>query len=136
MMKRNKILMTLTILAMVSVAAGCGSSVSHLETGGINANDLLTNLTDKTTRILSNVYNEEAAKAALPQLEAVNDGYDRLIDEVGDLSPNAKIELSEQARRAMPGLKDNARRMNSKDGIGDMIGAEMNKMVTKLSKLL
>ena len=135
-MKLNRILIPVAILAMVLVASGCGSKVSHLETGGINANDLLDNLTDKTTRILSDVVNVEAAKAALPQLQAVNDGYDRLIDEAEDLSPNARIELSEQARRAMPGLKENARRINSKNGIDDIIGQEMNKMVTKLSKLL
>lgn len=135
-MKLNRILITAAILALVLAAAGCGSSVSHLETGGINANDLLDNLTDKTTRILSDVVNVEAAKAALPQLEAVNDGYDQLIDEAEDLSPNARIELSEQARKAMPGLKENARRMNRMNGVDEIIGAEMNRMVTKLSKLL
>ncbi len=135
-MKLNRILVTAAILALVLTAAGCGSSVSHLETGGINANDLLDNLTDKTTRILSDVVNVEAAKAALPQLEAVNDGYDQLIDEAEDLSPNARIELSEQARKAMPGLKENARRMNRMNGVDEIIGAEMNRMVTKLSKLL
>lgn len=135
-MKLNRILIPVAILAMVLMASGCGSKVSHLETGGINANDLLDNLSDKTTRILSDVVNVESAKAALPQLQAVNEGYDRLIDEVEDLSPNARIELSEQARRAMPGLKENARRLNNKRGIDDIIGPEMNKMVTKLSKLL
>jgi hypothetical protein len=135
-MKLNRILVPVAILAMILMAAGCGSSVSHLEKGGINANDLLDNLTDKTTRILSDVVNVEAAKAALPQLQAVNEGYDRLIDEAQDLSPNARIELSDQARKAMPGLKENARRMNSKRGVEDIIGPEMNKMVTKLSKLL
>lgn len=135
-MSRNKILMTVAILSMVLVAAGCGSKVSHLETGGINANDMLDNLLDKTTRIISNVYNEDAANAALPQLQAVNEGYDRLIDEVDDLSPAARTQLSEQAAKAMPGLKENARRMNSKRGIEDIIGPEMNRMVMKLSKLL
>ena len=135
-MKLNRILITAAIFAMVLMAAGCGSKVSHLETGGINANDLLDNLTDKTTRILSDVVNVESAKAALPQLQAVNDGYDKLIDEAEDLSPNGRIQLSEQARKAMPGLKENARRMNSKNGIDEILGAEMNMMVSKLSKLL
>ena len=135
-MKLNGALITVAILAVVLIAGGCGSKVSHLETGGINANDLLDNLMDKTTRILSDVYNVEAAKAALPQLQDVNNGFDLLIDEVGDLSPAARNQLSEQAAKAMPGLKDNARRMNSKSGIDEIIGAEMNLMVTKLSRLL
>ncbi len=135
-MKRKQIIISVAILTLVLAGSGCGSKVSHLETGGINATDLLNNLQDKTTRILSNVYNVEAAKAALPQLEAVNEGYDKLIDEVDDLSPAARTEISEQAARAMPGLKENARRMNSKSGIDEIIGAELNKMVTKLSRLL
>ncbi len=133
-MKRTSLL--LTLLAMVLMIVGCGSKTSHLEMGGINANDLLDNLTDKTTRILSNVVNVESAKAALPQLEAVSDGYDNLIDEAGDLSPAARSRLSEQAVKAIPGLKDNARRMNSKQGIDEILGPVMNQMVTKLSKLL
>jgi len=135
-MKRNQILVTIVVLAMTLIASGCGGKVSHLETGGINANDMLDNLLDKTTRILSDVYNVDAANAALPQLEAVNEGYDRLIEELGDLSPAARNRLSEQAAKAMPGMKENARRMNSKAGIDDIIGPEMNKMVTKLSRLL
>ncbi len=135
-MKLKTTLIAATILALALATLGCGGGVSHLETGGINANDLLDNLTDKTVRILSDVVNVESAKAALPQLEAVNDGYDQLIDEVGDLSPNAKIQLSDQARKAMPGLKDNARRINRTSGVDDILGVEMNKMVSKLSKLL
>jgi hypothetical protein len=135
-MNRKRIQLLVALIALVVLAAGCGSKTSHLETGGINANDLLNTLTDKTTRILSDVVNVESAKAALPQLEAVNDGYDKLIDEAGDLSPAGRTQLSEQAAKAMPGLKDNARRINSKNGIDEILGPVMNQMVTKLSKLL
>jgi len=132
----KKLLLLVTLLSLGLLLTGCGSKVSHLETGGINASDMLNNLLDKTNRILSDVVNVESAKAALPQLEAVNDGYDRLIEEMGDLSPAGRNEISEHAAKAMPGLKGNARRMNSKAGIEDIIGPEMNKMVTKLSRLL
>ena len=132
----KRILLIVALVTLGLMLTGCGSKVSHLETGGINATDMLNNLMDKTNRILSDVVNVESAKAALPQLEAVNDGYDRLIDEVDGLSPAGRNEISEQAAKAMPGLKGNARRMNSKAGIEDIIGPEMNKMVTKLSKLL
>ncbi len=135
-MKMKRIPMMVVLLTLGLLTTGCGSKVSHLETGGINATDLLNNLLDKTNRILSDVVNVETAKAALPQLEDVNEGYDRLIDEMGDLSPAARNEISEQAAKAMPGLKGNARRMNSKQGIEDILGPEMNKMVAKLAKLL
>ncbi len=126
----------LMVLILVFSAAGCGSKTSHLETGGINATDLLNNLMDKTTRILSGVVNVDSAEAAKPQLEQVLEGFDQLIDEAGDLSPAARTQLSEDAARAMPGLKDNARRMNSKAGIDEILGPIMNEMVTKLSRLL
>ena len=132
----KRILLVVALVTLGLMLTGCGSKVSHLETGGINATDMLNNLLDKTNRILSDVVNVESAKAALPQLEAVNEGYDRLIDEMDGLSPAGRNEISEQAAKAMPGLKGNARRMNSKEGIEEIIGPEMNKMVTKLSKLL
>ncbi len=135
-MKMKTALCLVLLVTAGLMVSGCGSKVSHLETGGINATDLLNNLLDKTNRVLSDVVNVETAKAALPQLESVNEGYDRLIEEMGDLTPAGRNEISEQAARAMPGLKGNARRMNSKAGIGDVLGQEMNKMVTKLSKLL
>ncbi len=135
-MKIRITLLLIVLLSLGLLTTGCGSKTSHLETGGINATDLLNNLLDKTNRILSDVVNVQTAEAALPQLEAVNEGYDQLIDEMSDLSPAGRAEISEQAAKAMPGLKDNARRMNSKEGIEDIIGPEMNKMVTKLSKLL
>ena len=125
----------LMVLILVFSVAGCGGT-SHLEQGGINATDLLNNLMDKTTRILSGVVNVDSAEAAKPQLEQVIEGFDKLIDEAGDLSPAARTQLSEDAARAMPGLKDNARRMNSKAGIDEILGPVMNEMVTKLSRLL
>ncbi|MCP4290286.1 MAG: hypothetical protein GY780_00450 [bacterium] len=135
-MKNQRILLMLAVMAIALTTVGCGGKTSHLETGGINATDLLNNLLDKTNRILSDVVNTESAERALPELQAVNEGFDRLIEEMDGLSPAGRNEISEKAAQAMPGLKGNARRLNSKRGIEDIIGPEMNLMVTKLSKLL
>lgn len=134
-MKRQPFALVL-VLAAILMLAGCGSKTSKLETGGIDANDVLTNLLDRTTRILSDVNNTLAAEEALPQLEKVNEGYDDLIKEAKNLSPGARQDLADQAAKAMPGLKDNARRINAMKGVDEVLGPVMNEMVGKLSQLL
>ena len=123
------------VFVSVLLLAGCGSKTSKLETGGINANDLLTNLLDRTIRILGDVTNVESAEVALPQLEKVNEGYDDLIKEADNLSPGARQDLADQAAAAIPGLKENARRMNAMKGVDEILGPVMNVMVGKLARL-
>jgi hypothetical protein len=135
MMTRQQTVLAL-VLASILILAGCGSKTSKLETGGIDANDVLTNLLDKTTRILGDVTNVDSAEVALPQLEKINEGYDDLIKESDNLSPGARQDLADQAAAAMPGLKENARRMNAKKGVDEILGPVMNEMVGKLAKLL
>ena len=45
------------LLGLGLLTTGCGSKTSHLETGGINATDLLNNLLDKTNRISTKCLN-------------------------------------------------------------------------------
>ena len=123
------------VLALALLLAGCGSKTSELETGGINAVDLLNQLMSKTTRIVGGVTGVKAAEAALPELEQVNEDFDQLIDEAEKLSPGARGELAEEAARFMPGLKDNARRMNTMKGVDEILGPVMNEMVGKLAQL-
>jgi len=134
MMTRQQTVLAL-VLASILILAGCGSKTSKLETGGIDANDVLTNLLDKTTRILGDVTNVDSAEEALPQLEKVIEGYDGLIKEAKNLSPNARQALADQATKAMPGMKDNARRMNAMKGVDEILGPIMNEMVGKLAQL-
>ncbi len=125
------------LLILVLLVAGCGSGKPGIyERGGINSADLLNNILDQTTSVLSDVYNVESANVALPQLMNLNEDFDHLIDVSGDLSPEGRQELAEKAARAMPGLKANARRINGQKGINNVLGEEINKMVFKLTELL
>ena len=135
-MKFRNVSVVCLILALVVLTAGCSGKPSIYERGGINASDLLDNILDDTTNVLSDVINVESANAALPQLEIINEDFDALILIADDLSPEGRQVLAEKAARAMPGLKANARRINGQRGIGEVLGSEVNKMVFKLTELL
>jgi len=124
------------LLVLVLLVVGCSGKPSIYERGGISTTDLLNNILDQTTTVLSDVFNVESANAALPQLMSLNEDFDRLIEVSDELSPEGRQELAEKAARAMPGLKANARRINGQRGINDVLGEEINRMVFKLSELL
>jgi len=128
---------TIVLLALLAILllAGCGGKTSKLETGGITANDLLDNLMAKTTRIISDVRSVDTAEAALPELQGVSEDFNDLVKEADHLSPGARADLAEQASRYMPGLKDNAKRINAWKGVGDILGPTMNELVGKLAQL-
>lgn len=123
-------------VALVLLMAGCGGSEpSQLETGGINANDLITQLMDRTTRIVGDVTSVPTAEAALSELEKVSEDFDRLIKESDRLSPGARADLAQQASRYMPGLKDMARRISSWKGVSDVLAPTMTEIVGKMAQL-
>jgi hypothetical protein len=77
----------------------------------------------------------KTAEEALPELEKVNEDFDKLVDEAKKLSPGARSELAEQAARFMPGLKENANRLNTMKGVDEILGPVMNELVGKLARL-
>ena len=129
--------LTVVLLSVIAVLllAGCGGKTSKLETGGITANDLLDNLMAKTTRIIGDVRSVPTAEDALPELQGVSEDFDDLVKEADRLSPGARADLAQQASRYMPGLKDNAKRINAWKGVGDILGPTMNELVGKLAQL-
>lgn len=123
-------------LIIVPLLAGCGGpEPSILESGGINANDLIVHLMDRTTRIVGDVRSVDTAEAALPELQKVSEDFDRLIKESERLSPQARADLADQAARYMPGLKDNTRRITAWKGVGDILGPTMTELVQKMALL-
>lgn len=135
-MSIRKISLVSLLLVLVVLGTGCSSKPGIYERGGMNATDLLNNILDQTTAVLSDVFNVDSAKEALPQLMSLNADFDTLFDVADDLSPEGRQELAEKAARAMPGLKANARRINGQKGISDVLGEEINRMVFKLTELL
>ncbi len=132
-MNTRRVVMTILALALIAGLAACGKKYEP-ETG-YTATDNLQILLDRVTRTLSGVNNPASAEAALPVLAEVSEEFDRLAERLPNLTESARAEMSSQAARAMPGLKDNARRINNSDGI-DLLGPTMNELVNKLARLL
>jgi|GEM_PF-4366123 len=118
----------------ILLMAGCGGTPPP-ETGYTTEDNMMT-LLDKVTRVIGGVVTPMDAEAAVPQLETVIDEFDRLADYKDQLNPSDKEQISAQAARALPGLKDNARRMNNLDGVGEIIGGTMNDLVNAVSRLM
>ncbi len=132
-MNTKKYVAALVALLLLLGAAGCGSEPEP-ETGFTAIDDLQT-LLDRITRTLSGVRSTATAEEALPVLEMISGEFAGLIDRLPNLTPTARKEMAEQAARAMPGLRDNARRINNSEGL-DVLGRTMNKLVGQLSQML
>lgn len=135
-MKTRLILTTVFAITALVLVAGCGGNEPHeLERGGLNAGDLMTSLLDRTMTTLGGVTSVPSAEAALPVFEEITDEFEMLVDTKGDLSEEAQADLSAQAARAMPGLKDNWRRVNMQS-YGTMLRPVMDQMMGYLTQLL
>lgn len=135
-MKTRLTLTTVFAIAALVLLAGCGGNQPHeLERGGLNAGDLMTSLLDRAMTTLGGVTSVPAAEAALPVFEEINNEFAMLVETKGDLSEEGQADLSEQAARAMPGLKDNWRRVNMQS-YGTMLRPVMDEMVGYLTQLL
>ena len=129
---KRVVTVALTLSLLLCVTA-CGGQPEP-ETG-YTAIDNLQTLLDRVTRTLSGVRSTATAEEALPTLEAVSEEFELLIDRLPRLTPAARTEIAAQAARALPGLKDNARRINNGDGI-DLLGPTMNMLVDQLARML
>lgn len=135
-MKTRLMSPTLVTLAAVILLAGCGGNQPHeLERGGLSAGDLMTSLIDRTTTTLSGVTSRATAEAALPVLENINEEFENLAKTKGDLSASGQTDLGSQAAKAMPGIRDNWRRVK-RESYGDILGPVMDDLVGNLTKLL
>ena len=134
-----KIRVSATALAAVTalvLLSGCGGNKpNELERGGLSAGDLMTSLLDRTMTTLGGITSRPSAEEALPVLEQINDEFKKLVDTKGDLSPQGQADLGDQAAKAMPGLKDNWRRINMQS-YGDILRPVMDDMVVNLTNLL
>ena len=135
-MKTRLMLTTLLAIATIILMAGCGGNQPHeLERGGLNPGDLMQNLLDRTMTALGGVTSMKSAEAALPVFEDINKEFENLVDIKGDLSAEGQADLAAQAAKAMPGLKDNWRRVGMQS-YGEMLRPTMDSLVGNLTKLL
>jgi hypothetical protein len=132
-MKIQKTIIQVAMILLIVGLAGCGSQPEP--DTGFTATDDMQGLLDRVTRTLSGVNNTDTAEEALPMLEMVSEEFDILIKRLPDLSESGRAEIATEAARALPGLRDNARRINNSKGI-DLLGPTLNTMVGQLSQML
>ena len=135
-MKIRLILTTVIALSAIALLAGCGGNKPHeLERGGLSAEDLMQSLLDQTMVTLGGVTSRPTAEEALPMLEEINGQFKELSKTQGELSDQGQADLSAMAAKAMPGLKDNWRRVNMQS-YGDILRPTMEEMIGHLTNML
>ena len=135
-MKIRQVLTIVFAIVVFALLIGCGGNKPHeLERGGLSAEDLMQSLLDRTATTLGGVTSRPSAEAAQPVLEEINEEFKELIETQGDLSEQGQANLSEQAAKAMPGLKDNWRRVNMQS-YGDILRPVMEDMIVNLTEML
>ena len=135
-MKTNHVFTLVLAIAALCLLAGCGGNKPHeLERGGLSAPDLMQSLLDQTAVTLGGVTSRPTAEEALPMLEHINEQLKDLSKTQGDLSEQGQAELAGMAAKAMPGLKDNWRRVNMQS-YGDILRPVMEDMIGNLTKML
>ncbi|MDX2472202.1 MAG: hypothetical protein QNL91_00685 [Candidatus Krumholzibacteria bacterium] len=132
-MKIQRTVIQVAMILLIVGLAGCGSQPEP--DTGFTATDDMHGLLDRVTRTLSGVNNTATAEEALPVLEMVSEELDLIIKRLPNLTETGRAEIATEAARALPGLRDNARRINNSDGI-DLLGPTLNTMVGQLSQML
>ena len=132
-MKIQRTVIQVAMILLIVGLAGCGSQPEP--DTGFTATDEMQGMLDRVTRTLSGVNNTATAEEALPELEMISEEFDHIIKRLPNLTETGRAQIATQAARALPGLRDNARRINNSDGI-DLLGPTMNKMVGQLSQML
>jgi hypothetical protein len=131
-----RLILTMTIvLSAIILFTGCSNKPHKLERGGLNAGDLMQSLLDQTMVTLGGVTSRPTAEEALPMLEEINDQFKELGKTQGELSDQGQADLAAQAAKAMPGLKDNWRRVNMQS-YGDILRPVMESMIGNLTNML
>ncbi len=132
--RRNvPVLGTILVIMLLSGMVGCGSQPEP--DTGFTATDDLQALLDRVTRTLSGVRSTATAQEALPVLEMVSEEFDLIIERLPNLTEKGRADVAAQAARALPGLRDNARRINNSDGV-DLLGPTLNRMIGQVSQML
>ena len=134
-MKTTRPAAAVLMFVLLSIAAGCGGTPEPEPGTGFTATDDLQALLDRVTRTIGDVRNTVTAEEALPVFESISEELDVLIDRMPNLSPQGRADMAAQAARALPGLRDNARRINNSDGI-DLVGPALNRIVDQVSRML
>jgi hypothetical protein len=126
----------LTALALITLlATGCGSSSKSLNAGGLDLGNQLTSLIGQASSTLSGISDAGTAEEALPTLDSVNEGLSDIVQQASQLDPEARQQLTDQARKALPSWEALTSQVLTTPGVAGVIGSSVQSITEKLSFL-
>jgi hypothetical protein len=124
-------------LALV-LLAGCGGGKpsEDVQLGGLALTDVLDGLMTRTVRVLSSINGLEAADAAEPRLQEINDDFYDLRYHAPKLSETGQRELARHAGKQCMQVRAMVDTVMGMRPLADRLGGQMTTMMGHLEALM
>jgi hypothetical protein len=144
LMKKLLPLIILAALAWLAYQFFLKPSTAPVTTTGTQAvtSQAVTSITDefgpllgRSVDALASINSVESARAALPQLQGIDQSLASIVEAASGLSPAQSKKLADTAARLMPDLQSAATRATAIPGVGDVIGSSLDSIMRKVAAL-
>jgi hypothetical protein len=137
-------LIVLAILYFLSVMLGKRDSgertsltapAQELTVGGVNLADTVQTVFGDLGRTLNSITDAASARAALPQLDGIQENLKKLENAAGGLSPSARSTLAGLINTSLPEVRQTADRLLTDGAIGPIVKPALDSILGRLSSL-
>jgi hypothetical protein len=109
--------------------------LSALKIGDVEVGKEATTLADTLTSTLGEIKDVESAKAALPKLEEVNLGLDKIVGLVDQIPEAARPALAGLLKTHSAKITDTISKVVAIEGVGEIVKPVLDQIVAKLEKV-
>lgn len=109
--------------------------LSALKIGDVEVGKDATTLADTLTSTLGEIKDVESAKAALPKLEEVNLGLDKIVGLVDQIPEAARPALAGMLKTHSAKITETISKVVAIEGVGEIVKPVLDQIVAKLEKV-
>ena len=114
---------------------GAVADLASLKVGDVDVAKEATSLADTLKATLSQIKDVDSAKAALPKLEEVNLGLDKLVGLVDKIPEAARPALASMLQTHSAKIMEMIQKVGMIEGVGPIVEPVLEQIVAKLSKV-
>jgi enamine deaminase RidA (YjgF/YER057c/UK114 family) len=114
--------------------ASAAAEIGNLKVGDVELGKELSTLVDRAKGALGDVKDAASAKAAVPKLDEVNIGLDKLVALLDQLPAAAKPALAAFIKSHTGTINESAQKVAGIPGVGEILKPVLDQIVAKLNK--